>query len=395
MKKLLLFIAAAVFAASAAVAQEVPQVEPVENGITIVVHIPEGTDCHGAPLWGGDNNGWMGEEMQAIDGYPDWYKLDMPGVSYLQGQPLAHPEGWMPEYGLGNWETQAYDYEVLWEYTTTTCSLPDRENGIDNFYIYWHGIVYIDVKSWMYNPCIPDREFKFTIVVPECTPEGQETVNIVGSFDEDPETDGKQLWYNGIDFPIVDGKAEITITGQENTEWKVRLTGGTWEDLAVYCAYGENGEIGVFEEANRTLGEAEGQEIVVEGWGTLGSAIGDCLSDCKPLILSTNNFILYPGEFAEVSLEYKDSPVDATAAVWISNDPEVFTIDETGLITGVATGQGTFTVTYNDLSATGYVKVLDEALLDIQFIFPMALTATEHRFGAGITTIGWAKKCKP
>ena len=331
MKKLLLFIAAAVFAASAAVAQEVLQVEPVENGITIVVHIPEGTDCHGAPLWGGDNNGWMGEEMQAIDGYPDWYKLDMPGVSYLQGQPLAHPEGWMPEYGLGNWETQAYDYEVLWEYTTTTCSLPDRENGIDNFYIYWHGIVYIDVKSWMYNPCIPDREFKFTIVVPECTPEGQETVNIVGSFDEDPETDGKQLWYNGIDFPIVDGKAEITITGQENTEWKVRLTGGTWEDLAVYCAYGENGEIGVFEEANRTLGEAEGQVIVVEGWGVQGEALGDCLKDCVlpeyevtlglPDCTPRDAEIYIEGELAEI--DWDRMTVSATVQATISSRLDV------------------------------------------------------------------------
>ena len=325
MKKLLLFIAAAVFAASAAVAQEVPQVEPVENGITIVVHIPEGTDCYGAPLWGGDNNDWMGEEMQAIDGYPDWYKLDMPGVSYLQGQPLAHPEGWMPEYGLGNWETQAYDYEVLWEYTTTTCSLPDRENGIYNFYIYWHGIVYIDVKSWMYNPCIPDREFKFTIVVPECTPEGQETVNIVGSFDEDPETDGKQLWYNGIDFPIVDGKAEITITGQENTEWKVRLT-DDWSQQAVEC---RDGQIDVC--SNKTLGDSEGQEIYIEGWGDLGSAIGDCLSDCVlpeyevtlglPDCTPRDAEIYIEGELAEI--DWDRMTVSATVQATISSRLDV------------------------------------------------------------------------
>ena len=351
MKKLLLFIAAAVFAASAAVAQEVPQVEPVENGITIVVHIPDGSDCYGAPLWCGDNNNWSGEEMQAIDGYPNWYKLDVPGVSSLQGRALANFEGW--ENGLGDgWPTQYYDYEVLQEYTTADWYGSDNGNLLS---ISWQGIVYIDVKSWMYNPCISSREFKFTIVVPECTPEGQETVNIVGAF---PDAEGN-TWAKGIDFPIVEGKAEITITGQETIEWKVRLT-DDWSQQAVECRNGR-----IWEWNNQVLGEAEGQVIVVEGWGGAGHAIGDCFSDCKPLILSTNNFILYPGESVKVSLEYKDSPVDATAAVWISNDPEVFTIDETGLITGVATGQGTFTVTYNDLSATGYVKVLDEALLDI------------------------------
>ena len=277
MKKLLLFIAAAVFAASAAVAQEVPQVEPVENGITIVVHIPEGTDCHGAPLWGGDTNNWSGEEMQAIDGYPNWYKLDVPGVSSLEGLPLANFEGW--ENGLGLWEMKVYDYEVLWEYTTAACYLPDGEYGRENFYIEWQGIVYIDVKSWLNNPCISDREFKFTIVVPECTPDGQETVNIVGAFDEDPETDGIQSWGYGIDFPIVDGKAEITITGQETTEWKVRLTGNVWSDQAVHCEYGESDDIDdivIVPDNNRTLGEAEGQEIYVEGWGDSGYPLEGC-----------------------------------------------------------------------------------------------------------------------
>ena len=351
MKKLLLFIAAAVFAASAAVAQEVPQVEPVENGITIVVHIPDGSDCYGAPLWCGDNNNWSGEEMQAIDGYPNWYKLDVPGVSSLQGRALANFEGW--ENGLGDgWPTQYYDYEVLQEYTTADWYGSDNGNLLS---ISWQGIVYIDVKSWMYNPCISSREFKFTIVVPECTPEGQETVNIVGAF---PDAEGN-TWAKGIDFPIVEGKAEITITGQETIEWKVRLT-DDWSQQAVECRNGR-----IWEWNNQVLGEAEGQVIEVEGWGGAGHAIGDCFSDCKPLILSTNNFILYPGESVKVSLEYKDSPVDATAAVWTSNNPEVFTIDETGLITGVATGQGTFTVTYDGLSATGYVKVLDEDLLDI------------------------------
>ena len=350
MKKLLLFIAAAVFAASAAFAQyPVPDIEPVPDGITIAVHIPDGTDCYGAPLWGGDTNPspWSGEEMVAVEGAEGWYKVDINATS-AQGKVLANFENW--ESGLGNWDTQWGMFQIL-EGTTASYVQPY------DLVIESSGIMYVWVEYWQDNPCEPDREYTFTVVVPECTPAGQETVNVVGSF---PDADGDE-WAKGIEFPIVDGKATITINGKETDKWKVRLT-DDWSQQAVEC---RDGQIDVWN--SQTLGEAEGQVIVVEGWGKEGSAIGDCLSfsDCKPLILSTNNFILYPGEFAEVSLEYKDSPVDATAAVWISNDPEVFTIDETGLITGVATGQGTFTVTYNDLSATGYVKVLDEALLDI------------------------------
>ena len=174
MKKLLLFIAAAVIAASAAFAQyPVPDIEPVPDGITIAVHIPDGTDCYGAPLWGGDNNDWMGEEMQAIDGYPNWYKLDVPGVSSLQGKPLANFDGW--ENGLGNWPTQIGDWEIL--QGRDICTRP----GVD-FEISAPGYVAIWAKNWQINPCEPDREYTFTVVVPECTPAGQETVNVVGSF---------------------------------------------------------------------------------------------------------------------------------------------------------------------------------------------------------------------
>ena len=257
----------------------VPDIDPVPGGITVAVHIPDGTDCYGAPLWGGDNNDWMGEEMQAVDGYPNWYKLDVPGVSSLQGKPLANFEGW--ENGLGNWTTQYYDYEVLQESTATyeiiyEGNIVASTDGIK-------GVIYIDVKSWMYNPCIPDREFKFTIVVPECTPEGQETVNIVGSF---PDAEGN-TWAKGIDFPIVDGKAEITITGQENILWKVRLMRDETElwsvsDQAVHCEYGENDDIVVVPDDNRTLGEAEGQEIYVEGWGDTGAPLEGCGCEEEP-----------------------------------------------------------------------------------------------------------------
>ena len=262
MKKLLLFIAAAVIAASAAFAQyPVPDIEPVPDGITIAVHIPDGTDCYGAPLWGGDNNDWMGEEMQAIDGYPNWYKLDVPGVSSLQGKPLANFDGW--ENGLGNWPTQIGDWEIL--QGRDICTRP----GVD-FEISAPGYVAIWAKNWQINPCEPDREYTFTVVVPECTPAGQETVNVVGSF---PDADGDE-WAKGIEFPIVDGKATITINGKETDGWKVRLT-DDWSQQAVECLDGE-----VYEWPNKTLGEAEGQVIVVEGWGQLGEALGDCLSDC-------------------------------------------------------------------------------------------------------------------
>ena len=358
MKKLLLFIAAFMLAASAAFAQYpvpdiepvVPDIEPVPDGITIAVYVPEGIDNYRAPLWTGNTNPipWAGEEMVAVEGAEGWYKVDINATS-VQGIPLCQPEGWTEEKGINYWHLAKI----------SDCRILQSSNFSyfkgDFLDVNGTGLVALQVKSWPAVPYEPKRDFTFYVQVPECTPEIQESINIAGSM---PGDDGN-LWLEGTTFPIVDGVATVTISGFETDEWKVRLT-DDWSQQAVRCSNGY-----IYEWDNQVLGEAEGQVIVVEGWGKDGSAIGDCFSDCKPLILSTNNFILYPGESVKVSLEYKDSPVDATAAVWISNDPEVFTIDETGLITGVATGQGTFTVTYDGLSATGYVKVLDDALLDI------------------------------
>ena len=321
MKKLLLFIAAFMLAASAAFAQyPVPDIDPVPGGITVAVHIPDGTDCYGAPLWGGDTNPspWSGEEMVAVEGAEGWYKVDI-NATYAEGKPLAHPEGWTPEQGLGDWPTQFYDYEILQESTATYTISSDGNivastDGIK-------GVIYIDVESWKEDPCIPDREFKFTIVVPECTPEGQETVNVVGSF---PDADGDE-WAKGIEFPIVDGKATITINGKETDGWKVRLT-DDWSQQAVECLDGE-----VYEWSNQTLGEAEGQVIVVEGWGVQGEAFGDCLSDCVlpeyevtlglPDCTPRDAEIYIEGELAEI--DWDRMTVSATVQATLSSRLDV------------------------------------------------------------------------
>ena len=248
---------------------DIPFIEPVAGGITILVCIPEGSDCNGAPLWGGDTNNWSGEEMQAIYGSPYWYKLDVPGVSSLMGKPLAHPEGWTPEAGLGNWPTQIGEWEILqgseicWWYG-------------DNFEISAPGLVAIWAKSWQYNPCVGNREFTFYIQVPECTPADMTHVNVVGSFVAE---DGS-IWASGNYYEIIDGIATVTISGQETDMWKVRLT-EDWTQQAVECSYVEEfGEVSISTWENKTLGEVEGQVLAVEGWGDVGTAIEGCLTDC-------------------------------------------------------------------------------------------------------------------
>ncbi len=254
------------------VAPTVPTIEPVEGGITIAIYVPDNSTCNGAPLWGGDTNPtpWNGEEMVAVEGAEGWYKVDIAGTT-AQGKPLAQPEGWTPEAGLGNWPTQIGEWEIL--QGGEICSRPG-----DNFEISAPGLVAIWAKNWQSNPCEEDREYTFYIQVPECTPAGTTQVNVVGSF---ISSDGT-TWTTGDYFDIVNGVATITISGQDATEWKVRLTSGAevFIDQAVECSTSEEGVVSIAPWPNKTLGDAEGQTLVVEGWGDTGVAIEGCLTDC-------------------------------------------------------------------------------------------------------------------
>ena len=138
-----------------------------------------------------------------------------------------------------------------------------------------------------------------------------------------PRADGDE-WAKGIEFPIVDGKATITINGKETDEWKVRLN-YDWAQQAVEC---RDGQIYIW--PNKTLGEAEGQVIVVEGWGEV-YAIGDCLKDCVlpeyevtlglPDCTPRDAEIYIEGELAEI--DWDRMTVSATVQATISSRLDV------------------------------------------------------------------------
>ena len=233
----------------------VPAIEPVAGGITIAIYIPAGSDCNGLPLWGGDTSvptAWQGMSMTAVEGAENWFKVDFPSVSSAQGKPLARPKGYTDGDELGNWPTQIGEYEILQGSDICTRS------G-DNFVIKGTGLVAMWVKTWQENPCATYREYTFTLVLPECTPEGTETVYVCGSF---PDADGK-TWAKGTGFPVVDGKATVTLTGQDNMTFKARLSADTWDQVEKTLDT-TNGCVAEID--NRTFGASEGQEIQIEGW---------------------------------------------------------------------------------------------------------------------------------
>ena len=262
-----------------------------EGGLVIAVYIPEGSDCNGIVAKSGNLTDKPEYTMTAVEGFPRWYQVRIPtatedptkGVDFAGGNAWEGKVCALPQQDGKvdtNWSTQwNVNGLTILEGSAASAKFVDDFGTENKLQVTESGYVYVQIAAWNTNPCESEREYTFTVVVPECTPEGQETVNVTGGF---KEADGES-WNVGIDFPIVDGKATITITGQDATQWKVRLTGGkdSWSDQAVHCnTNAETGESSIAADSDRNLGDSEGQEITVEGWGDNGAAIEGCLTDC-------------------------------------------------------------------------------------------------------------------
>lgn len=269
------------------------------GGLVIAVYIPEGSDCNGIAVKSCNLTDNPEVKMEAVEGWDRWYQVRIPGageqgtdsygatyegVDFAAGNSYQCKVCALPETGFvdGKWTTQwnVKDLTIM-DGSATSAEWQDDYGTLNKLSVSESGYVFVNIANWNSNPCATDREYTFTVVVPECTPEGQETVNVTGGF---KEADGGS-WGVGIDFPIVDGKATITITGQDATEWKVRLTGGAWSDQAVHCSSTvdegtQETTYSIAEDKNRNLGDSEGQEIIVEGWGNNDGAIEGCLTDC-------------------------------------------------------------------------------------------------------------------
>lgn len=95
----------------------------------------------------------------------------------------------------------------------------------------------------------------------------------------------------------------------------------------------------------------------IEVYRTEVAVYGVSIGDCPRYAMETGN---------THQLTAKVAPADATdgSVTWASSNPEVATVDETGLITGISQGTATITITTNDggFSSTCKVGVMSSAI---------------------------------
>lgn len=182
---------------------DIPEVDkPAEGYVTIVLNIPEGTECNGIYMKGCINgNDWSGEntyigledaqadaanavKFEAIDGSKTWFKATFKlGEGGLQGKICLKYEN------DGSWQGQATGVKVDEENTTVTLT---EISGEGQFVIAADapaGVLYLGIGGWQKSECevVENRAAEFVVtIIPETEggslPEGD--VIFTGNFDD-------------------------------------------------------------------------------------------------------------------------------------------------------------------------------------------------------------------
>jgi len=221
---------------------EIPEVvAPAEGYVTLVINIPEGTECNGVAfkgtldgsIWTGANE-YLGEEgpagvascikFEKIADTKTWYK-----ATYKLGTEPWGNNGALMAGKLcliytddSSWEGQAVNWSVNDEYTTAD----NGQSNDGNIEVYGTGLIYVNVGGWQKSECLVPEAYNITVIAPAFCDE-EFAIELVGSFEG---------W--GV-APVALEKVEgttfkATIMANANAEWKVRGQGGWDKEIQVY-----------------------------------------------------------------------------------------------------------------------------------------------------------------
>lgn len=218
---------------------EIPEVAaPGAGKATIVIQIPEGTECNGIAFKGTlDGAAWSGENTYVGEGTaaagPDacikfekiadtkvWYK-----ATYTLGEAGLKGKICLIYTNDGSWQGQAVNWEIIDDYTTAD----NGQSNDGNLEIYAEGLVYVKIGGWQNSECLVPEDYKITVIVPEFC-DGEFDIELIGSFCG---------WADDATVALakVEGnKYSATIKANANAEWKVRGKGSWDKEIQIYRA---------------------------------------------------------------------------------------------------------------------------------------------------------------
>ena len=217
-----------------------PDLDAPANGkLKVVIEIPAGSECNGIALKGnidGDDTHWSGAntylgedgaqtpvdgkiyKFAAIEGFPNWYQLEMPCYDALQFKIcLIYKDD-------SSWEGEASGV-ALHDCNFSNIE-PTIEGGQFKDFSANGGLLYVKVDGWKKSECVQEvlEARHVTLIVPDNTC-GAEVPSIVGSFNG----------WNATEIPMTlvagsTNKYEATIQAYGSDQFKFAGSVSGWDN---------------------------------------------------------------------------------------------------------------------------------------------------------------------
>ncbi|MBO7457941.1 MAG: hypothetical protein J6T80_01635 [Paludibacteraceae bacterium] len=249
--------------------EETPEVAaPAAGSVTLVIQIPEGTECNGIAFKGTlDGSKWSGEDTYVsettaeassaecikfakVEGKKTWFQATFKlGEAGLKGKVCLIYKG------DKNWQGQFENWEIIESYTTSETSI----SGDGNLEIATSGLVYVKIGGWQKSECAAAKltPRKITLIAPtnQC---GAATPTVVGTFNN----------WNEKEFPMTkvagkDNTWEATIQAEDKDKFKFGTTDGWEGQIKVYDAekdeWNDNGDVEIGTKTEFTIDYSAGK----------------------------------------------------------------------------------------------------------------------------------------
>ncbi len=212
---------------------------PAEGYVTLVIEIPEGSECNGIAFKGSlDGSSWTGAnqylgeygsttvsqciQFELISGTTNLYK-----ATFRLGE-----EVWGEGVLMSGKVCLIYANDAYWQGQATDWSAENfstadwGRSGDGNILIYSSGIVYMHIDGWQDTECAPYSNYNLTVHVPNMCSDFN--LEVIGSFCNWNDAQAVTM------TQVSSGVYTATIFAKENAQWKVRGEGDWGKEIQYY-----------------------------------------------------------------------------------------------------------------------------------------------------------------
>lgn len=161
---------------------------------------------------------------------------------------------------------------------------------------------------------------------------------------------------------IVLNKEEVTITEGKSFQLTATVLPEDAKDKTVSWV-SDNEDVAVVSADGKIKGIKKGYALITASCGKVSAS---CIVTVKAKPSKVNiiegdrgTIMMIVGETLQLGINVEPVDADTDDILWESSDPEVVSVDQNGLVTALSEGGASITISYEDLSASVWIKVIE------------------------------------